>query len=317
MKPGLLLIGGATQRMLDRFATDWSLHKLSDIEDVEAFLEKHGKTITAVATNGHLGVPSRIMDGLPNLKLISCYGVGYDAIDTEVCVKRGILVSHTPGVLNEDVADTAILLMLACARELVFNDQYVRAGRWVSEGNTPLTQSPEGRKVGILGLGRIGERIAEKLSVFNATVVYHSRNKKDVPYEYFGDLTEMARAVDTLIVVTPGGAATAKLVNRQVIEALGPEGILINVARGTVIDEAELVKALQDGRLGSAGLDVFEDEPNVPEALFALNNVTLVPHVGSATHVTRQAMGDLVCDNLSQFLKDSTVLTSVPECAHL
>lgn len=317
MKPGLLLIGGATERMVARFEADFTLHRLSDIPDLAAFLAEQGESITAVATNGHAGVKPEIMDGLPNLKVVSCYGVGYDGVDTDACVARGIKVSHTPNVLNDDVANTAILLMLAVSRELVFNDRYVREGRWPKEGNTPLTRSIEGKTVGILGLGRIGERIAEKLAAFDAKIIYHTRTKKDVAYSYYDTLTDMARDSDVMVVITPGGAATNKLVNREVMEALGPQGTLINVARGTVVDEAEMVSALQDGRLGWAGLDVFEDEPNVPEALFALDNVTLLPHVASATHETRQAMGDLVCDNLSQFLKDGTLVSPVPECAHL
>jgi lactate dehydrogenase-like 2-hydroxyacid dehydrogenase len=317
MKPGLLLIGGATQRMMDRFHAEFTVHPLKDIADLGAFLAEHGETITAVATNGHDGVKPEIMAGCANLKVVSCYGVGYDAIDTATCAARGIKVSHTPNVLNDDVANTALLLLLAASRDLVFNDAYVRAGRWAKEGNTPLTRSPEGKVFGIVGLGRIGERIAQKLQQFNGTIVYHTRTKKDVSYRYYDSLTEMAKACDYLIVITPGGAATNKLVSRQVIEALGPQGTLINVARGTVVDEAEMVAALQDGRLGWAGLDVFEKEPHVPEALFALQNVTLLPHVASATGETRQAMGDLVCDNLSQFLRNGTVQTSVPETAHL
>ena len=317
MKPGLLLVGGATDRMMARFNAEFEVFPLKDIADLGTFLAEKGDGITAVATNGHDGVKPEIMDGLPNLKVVSCYGVGYDAIDTATCAARGIKVSHTPAVLNDDVANTALLLILAAARDLVFNDRYVREGRWVKDGNTPLTRSPEGKTFGILGLGRIGERIAQKLEQFNGKIVYHTRTKKDVAYEYYGDLTTMAHDCDYLIVITPGGAATNKLVNRQVIEALGPTGTLINVARGTVVDEAEMVAALGDGRLGWAGLDVFEAEPNVPSALFTMDNVTLLPHVASATVETRQAMGDLVCDNLSVFLKDGTVASSVPETAHL
>ncbi len=317
MKPGLLMIGGATDRMIDRFETEFTLHRAKEIDDIDAFLAEHGDTITAIATNGHDGVSAGIMDACPNLKVVSCYGVGYDAIDTSACAARGIVVSHTPGVLNDDVANTALLLVLASSRDLVFNDGYVRAGRWARDGNTPLTRSPEGKTFAILGLGRIGERIAEKLAQFNGRVIYHSRTEKDVGYAYYGDLTAMARDADYLIVITPGGAATNKLVNREVIEALGPDGTLINVARGTVVDEDEMVAALGDGRLGWAGLDVYEAEPQVPEALFTMSNVTLLPHVASATVETRRAMGDLVCDNLSRFLKDGTVMTSVPETAHL
>jgi lactate dehydrogenase-like 2-hydroxyacid dehydrogenase len=200
----------------------------------------------------------------------------------------------------------------------VRDDRYVRDGRWASEGPTPLTRSVENRKVGILGLGRIGEEIAQRLSIFSPTIAYHSRNEKPgSPYTYYAKLADMARDIDTLICITPGGAATKHLVNREVLDALGPDGTLNNVGRGTVVDEVEMVKALQDGRLGTAGLDVFEAEPQVPEALYTMDNVTLLPHVGSATVETRQAMGDLVTDNLSQFLRDGTVISPVPECAHL
>jgi len=306
-KPGLLLIGGATDRMMDRFTAEFEITRKDDLQGTD-------ENIVAVATNGHDGVPAPIMDALPNLKVVSCYGVGYDAIDTDACNARGILVSHTPNVLNDDVANTAILLMLGVSRSVVRDDAYVRAGDWVSKGNAPLTNSVENAKIGILGMGRIGERIAEKLTVFTPHIQYHTRSKKDVPYAYNSDLMAMASEVDILIAIVPGGPATDKLINADVMNALGPNGMLINVARGTVVDEAALVSALQDGRLGYAGLDVFEAEPKVPEALFAMENVLLLPHVASATHETRRAMGDLVTDNLSEFLKSGSVLTPIPEC---
>ena len=197
-------------------------------------------------------------------------------------------------------------------------NQYLRDGRWISEGNAPLTRSIAGKKVGIVGLGRIGEAIAHKLTVFNCEVVYHSRNQKpDVTLAYYGNLVDMARDSDVLIVITPGGPATNKLINKEVIEALGPEGTLINVARGTVVDEAEMVAALQDGRLGSAGLDVFEEEPKVPEVLFDMPNVVLTPHVASATQETRQAMSDLVVENLITYFESGAPVTPVPESADL
>ena len=318
MAKEMLLIGGATPRMMDRFAADFdTVHELSKVDDRAAFLSQHGAGIMAVATNGHDGVPADIMDALPNLKIISGYGVGYDAVDTDTAVERGIVVTHTPNVLNDEVANTAIMLMLTLYRNFLHDEAYVRSGRWEAEGNAPLSRSPSNRTVGILGLGRIGETIAEKLRAFRATVVYHSRNPKKVDYKYYGDLKEMAADVDVLIVSTPGGPATDKLVNREVLDALGPEGTLINVSRGSVVDEAALVLALQEGRLGYAGLDVFEAEPKVPEALLTMPNVVLLPHVGSATIETRQDMGDLVCDNLTQFLEDGTTITPVPECAHL
>ena len=272
--------------------------------------------VAGLATHGW--APAELLDRLPDLKLVSSFGVGYDGVAADVAAEKGVIVTHTPNVLNDDVANTAIMLTLATMRRLVEQDGYLRAGRWVKEGNAPLTRSIAGKTVGIVGLGRIGEAIAEKLSVFNCTTVYHSRNEKPgVSYGYYGDLVEMARDCDVLIVITPGGPATNKLINKDVIEALGPDGTLVNVARGTVVDEAEMVKALQDGRLGSAGLDVFEDEPNVPEALFGMNNVVLTPHVASATQETRQAMSDLVVENLVSYFKQGKAVTPVPECADL
>lgn len=318
MKRPMLLIGGATPRMLERFDEEFVLHRHQDVGDLDGFLAEKGDTIEAVATNGHKALSSDIMDAMPSLKVISNYGVGYDSIDVAAAVERGIVVTHTPNVLNADVANTTIMLLLAVSRRLIHDDRWVRSGNWVAKGNAPLTRSIEGSRVGILGLGRIGETIARKLAAFDCDVVYHSRNEKpDVPWRYCRDLVEMARDVDHLIVITPGGPGTRKLVNRAVIEALGPDGTLINVSRGSVVDEAEMVAALIDGRLGNAALDVFEDEPNVPEALFALDNVVLTPHVGSATEETRRAMGDLTVDNLRAFFTEGKAISPVPECAEL
>lgn len=316
-KPGLLQIGSVTPRMAARLDAEFAVTKLFDQPDRAAFLAAQGPGFLAVATDGHYGVPADVMAACPNLKVAASYGVGYDAIDTEACVARGIVVSHTPDVLNAEVADTAVMLWLAVSRRLIQADAWVRDGRWEREGSQPLTHSVQGRTVGILGMGRIGQTIAERVGAFGARVMYHARSAKDLPYDYAGDLVEMARASDVLIVITPGGAATRHLVSADVLEALGPEGMLINVSRGSVVDEAALVAALADGRLGSAGLDVFEDEPRVPEALKAMENVVLTPHIGSATVETRQAMGDLVCDNLSRFLKDATLVTPIPEVRHL
>ena len=317
MKPGLLLIGEATPRMIERMRAAFTLHIWEEIADQAAFLAGPGQEIAYIATNGHDGVKPEIMSAMPALKVIACYGVGYDAIDANAAAARGVIVTHTPNVLNDDVANTAIMLMLACYRSLVRDDAYVRAGRWAAEGNAPLTRSPERRTVGILGLGRIGLRIAEKLAAFDATILYHARSEKNAPYRYCADLVQMATEADVLICITPGGAETAKLVDREVMDALGPDGVLINVARGSVVDETELVAALKEGRLGYAGLDVFEAEPNVPEALFAMDNVTLLPHVGSATEETRQAMGDLVVDNLIAHKERGDTISPVPECKSL
>lgn len=304
--------------MLDSFSKNFVVHWDRDIEDLPRFLADKGDRIEAVATNGHDGVRPDVMDALAKLKIISCYGVGYDAIDVGTAVERGIMVTHTPNVLNAEVANTAIMLMLAVSRRLVRDDRWVRSGDWKSKGNAPLTRSIEGWRVGILGLGRIGETIAAKLAAFDCEVVYHSRNEKTgVPWRYYADLEAMAHDVDCLVVITPGGPATSKLVNRAVIEALGPEGTLINVSRGSVVDEAEMVAALGDGRLGNAGLDVFENEPDVPKALLEMENVVLTPHVGSATVETRQAMGDLTVDNLNAFFVEGRPISPVPECADM
>lgn len=319
MKPQLLLIGGTTPRVMSALEEAFRVHKGNNIEDWNGFLDEHGNEIVAVSTNGHDGLKPEIMERLPNLKIISCFGVGYDAIDAKAAAKRGIIVTHTPNVLNKDVANTAIALLLAVTRRIVRDDAYVRAGRWTGFGAAPLTESIEGKRVGIVGLGRIGETIAEKLSkAFDCDIAYHTRSKRDdSPYSYYADLAAMAKDVKYLIVITPGGASTRKLINRDVIDALGPEGTLINVARGSVVDETELVKALEEGRLGAAGLDVFEDEPRVPETLFGMENVVLLPHVGSATVETRQAMGDLTVENLVRYFDEGKVTSPVPECRAL
>ena len=310
----LLLIGGATPQMLERLEAAFTIHRLADAADPAAWLVEHGAKIQYVATNGHDGVKPDHIKAMPNLKLISCYGVGYDAIDTRLARAGGIMVTHTPNVLNAEVASTALMLMLACYRNLLADDAHVRSGDWETNGNAPLSRSADNQVVGIVGLGRIGQAIADKLAPFNATILYHSRSQKMVPYQYYGSLVDMAQAADVLICITPGGEETNKLVNLEVINALGPKGTLINVSRGSVVDETAVIAALQDGRLGWAGLDVFEQEPKVPEALRALSNVVLLPHVGSASHETRAAMGDLTVDNLLQHFNIGTVISPVPEC---
>ena len=317
MKPTLLQAARFTPRMQDQLNAAFTVHHLPQADRRAGFLADVGDTIDAVLTDGGVGLETQVMDALPNLKVISNHGVGYDGIDANHAASRGILVTHTPGVLNDEVANTAIMLWLATSRKLVAYDRYVRDGRWESEGNPPLTQSPQNRKVGIVGLGRIGQAIADRLPPFNAEIAYHTRTKKDVPYRYYGNLTDMARDCDVLICITPGGESTRHIVNRDVLDALGPNGILVNVARGSVVDQDALISALQDGRLGAAGLDVFADEPHVPAELIAMDNATLQPHIGSATEETRRAMADLACDNLTRFFREGTVITPVPECAGL
>ena len=316
-KPHLLQIGSVTERMMDRLRAEFVVHSLFDQSDRAAFLADHGASFHAIATDGHYGVPADVMAAAPNFRVVSSYGVGYDGVDVDALVARGVIVAHTPDVLNDEVADTAVMLWLAVSRGMITAHDWVVSGKWESDGAMPLTRSVRGRTVGIVGFGRIGQTIAKLVGAFDATVLYHARGPKDVPFEYCADLVDMAARSDVLMVITPGGPATRHLVSEAVMNALGPDGILINVARGSVVDEQAMVAALADGRLGGAGLDVFDQEPHVPDALKSMPNVVLAPHVGSATVETRQAMGDLTCDNLSQFLRDGTVLTPVPECRHL
>jgi lactate dehydrogenase-like 2-hydroxyacid dehydrogenase len=316
-KPHLIQVGNVNERMTARLNAEFVVHKWFDVQDKDALLAEVSDKVIAISTDGHWGVPDNLFERLANLRVVSSYGVGYDGIDTDAAVRHNVLVAHTPNVLNDEVADTAIMLWLAVSRGLVRADAWVRSGAWESKGAFELTRSIQKRTVGILGMGRIGETIAKRAAAFDAKIVYHSRTSKPVPYDYYDDLTAMARDCDVLMVITPGGAATKHLVNAEVLEALGPDGILINVARGSVVDEAALVDALQSGKLGAAGLDVFEAEPKVPQALKAMDNVVLLPHVGSATIETRRAMGDLTCDNLSQYLRNGTVITAIRECAHL
>ncbi|MEP3786876.1 2-hydroxyacid dehydrogenase [Ascidiaceihabitans sp.] len=304
----LLQIGGVTEAMKARLEAAFTVHSLEDHDPAK---------ITHIITNGHDGVKPDIMNSLPNLQAISCYGVGYDAIDVQAAKARGVVVTHTPNVLNAEVATTAVLLMLACYREILRDDSYVRDGAWETEGNAPLTRSADNRTVGILGLGRIGQAIADKLAPWNSKIIYHTRTKKDVEYTHYDNLTAMARDADVLICITPGGPSTNKIVNAEVMEALGANGTLINVSRGSVVDENALITALQTGKLGWAGLDVFEQEPKVPQALRDHPRTVLLPHVGSGTVETRAAMGKLTVDNLLQHLEDGKTLTPVPECADM
>ncbi|HMB48526.1 MAG TPA: 2-hydroxyacid dehydrogenase [Afifellaceae bacterium] len=301
MKPVILCASRLMDHAIKRLEADYDLRRLDQAEDREAFLKEVGPSVRAIATGG--GADAALMDACPNLEIISSFGVGYDNVDSEHAKSRGIAVCNTPDVLNDEVANTAIMLLLAVSRKLVAYDRYVREGRWVKEGNPPLTNGIAGKKVGIVGLGRIGKAIAEKLAVFHCEISYFGRNKQDdVSFPYFSDPVELAKACDALIVITPGGSATRHLISADVIDALGPDGILVNVARGTVVDEKAMVDALANGRLGGAGLDVFEEEPKVPEALFAMDHVVLQPHQGSATVETRQAMADRMVDNLVLWL---------------
>jgi len=255
-----------------------------------------------------------VMARLPKLEWVSSFGVGYDNIDVKYAATHGITVTHTPEVLNEEVADTTIGLLLCTIREFPQADRFVRAGRW-TQGQYPLTTATlRDRTVGIVGLGRIGKAIARRLEGFGVPIVYHSRNPQPgVSYRYYPKLVDMARDVDTLIVITPGGAATRHLINAEVLAALGPRGIVINMARGSVIDDAALIKALKERTIHSAGLDVFVNEPEVPKDYLEMDRIVLFPHLGSSTVYTRQKMEQLVVDNLLALADGKPPLTPVPE----
>lgn len=270
--------------------------------------------IRAIAAMGESRIDAALIEQLPALEIISVMGVGYDGIDVAAAKARGAVVTHTPDVLNDDVADLAIALMLATARQIPAADRYVRGGQW-SDGPMPLARKMSGARLGLVGMGRIGQAIAARASAFGMPISYTSRSAKpQVPYRYFPSARELAAESDFLVVITPGGAGTRKLIDAPVLEALGAKGVLVNVARGSVVDEAALIDALERGVIAGAGLDVFENEPQVPERLRALPHVVLTPHVGSATGQTRQAMVDLAMNNLGARLAGAAPLTPVPEC---
>ncbi|MEO5695986.1 MAG: 2-hydroxyacid dehydrogenase [Burkholderiaceae bacterium] len=271
--------------------------------------------VRAIAAQGESKLGADLIAQLPALEIISVMGVGYDGIDVAAAKARNVVVTHTPNVLNDDVADLAIGLMLSAARQLPAADRYVRAGNW-AKGPMPLARKMSGSRLGLVGMGRIGQAIAHRALAFGMSVAYTSRSAKaDLPFAYFPDATALARECDFLVLITPGGPGTRKLINAEVLAALGPKGILINVARGSVVDEAALIDALERGVIAGAGLDVFENEPTVPERLRALPHVVLVPHIGSATGQTRQAMADLAFSNLVAHFAGKPLPSPVPECS--
>ena len=307
----ILSVGPFYAPSFESLERDFTVHKLWQAKDRDALLAEIGGRCRGIQTGGGDGADANLMDALPKLEIISCFGVGVDAVDPDAAKQRGVIVTNTPDVLNECVADLAMGLTVATMRRISLGDRFVRAGSWL-KGEFPLTQKVGGKTMGILGYGRIGKAIAKRAEAFGMRIVYHGRKPQaDVSHKYYAKLVDMARDCDVLMVICPGGAATRHMVNAEVLKALGPEGTLINVARGSVVDEQALVKALADGSLGAAGLDVFESEPKVPEALFGMDQVVLQPHLGSATHDTRKAMGDLTVDNLRAHFAGKPALTPV------
>ncbi len=311
MKPDLVSVQPLPPAQMTALGELFSVHKLPPPQARAAFLGPIADRVRFIQTTGFIGADRALIEALPKLEIIGCMGVGVDAIDLKTARERGVKVTNTPDVLNDCVADLAMGMIVAGLRRLPQSDRHVRSLAW-RKGEIALARKVSGKRLGILGLGRIGKAIAKRALGFDMEIGYHGRRRQDdAPYAFHPDLVEMARWADVLMVICPGGPATRNLVGRAVVEALGPEGLLVNVSRGSVVDEPALVQALKEGKLGSAALDVFADEPNVPADLIAMDNVVLTPHIGSATIETRKAMADLVVDNLRAHLEGRKLLTPV------
>jgi lactate dehydrogenase-like 2-hydroxyacid dehydrogenase len=310
MKKRLLVTGPMYPPTLAELERNYEAGRLWSAQDKDALLASMAD-VTAVASSNSGGIDGATMARLPNLKVIAHFGVGYDTVDVDAARKRGIAVTNTPDVLTEEVADLALALLLATIRRVPQGDRYVREGKWL-KGPMALTESLQGRTVGVVGMGRIGRSIARRCEAFGVKLAYQGpSHKADLKWPYYRDPVQLARDCDVLVVACPGGEATRGLVSRAVIDAIGPQGFLVNIARGSVVDEPALLEALQQKRICGAGLDVFADEPRVPEAFFALDNVVLQPHVASATHPTRKAMGQLVIDNLAAHFAGRPLVTPI------
>lgn len=314
-RPLVLIPGRIHSRVRARLGDGFDLLEVADASAAEATPEQLSR-VRGAAVSGRF--PASLIERLPKLEVIASFGVGYDGVDVEAAAARGIVVTNTPDVLNDEVADTTIALLLNTLRQFYFAERYLREGRWEREGTFPLSPlSLKGRKVGIHGLGRIGMEIAARLAPFKVEIAYHTRRPRgDVPYIYHDSLVGLAAAVDILISIVPSTPQTNGAINAEVLAALGSKGVLINVGRGSTVDEAALIAALENGTIAAAGLDVFASEPHVPQALIDLPNVSLLPHVASASVPTRDAMADLVVDNLISWFDQGRPLTPVPETPH-
>ena len=314
MNPDVLVAYPLRPRQMEMLEKTYTVHRLDLLkgEAREAMLAEVGPRCTAMVVNGHVAIDDAFLARLPALKIAACSSAGFDQMDVAAMTRRGITLTNTSDVLLDDVADMALLLMLAARRRLVVGDRYVRSGDWGRKGMMPLTTSTSGKKAGIVGLGRIGLAIARRCEALGLTIGYYGRSKKaGNDYAYFDDPVKLAAWADILIVATPGGAETEKLISADVLDALGPEGSLVNISRGTVVDEPALIRALQEGRIASAGLDVYLNEPNPDPAFAALDNVVLYPHHASGTEETRDRMAQLVIDNLAAFFAGKPLLTPV------
>lgn len=309
-RPELLAVAPLMPFLMEALRREYTVHDRIHVNDPTAFAGVAPR-IRGVVANGEAKVPRELIAQLPALEVISVFGVGYDGIDVAAAHERGVPVTNTPEVLNDDVADLAIGLMLAVARRIPQADRFVRGNEWPN-GPIALSRKVTGSRLGIVGMGRIGQAIAHRASAFNMDIAYTARSPRaNVNYTYHPDAASLAAAVDFLIVITPGGAATRGMIDARVLKALGPQGYLINVARGSVVDEPALIDALRGGVIAGAGLDVFANEPHVPEALREMSNVVLTPHIGSGTRQTREAMGQLAFDNVHAHFTGAPLLTPV------
>lgn len=310
-KPGLLIVGELPAWDIEALSDRFDLHLYYAAEDKAGLLARGADTIRAISTKGEIGADAAMMDALPKVEIIACYGVGYDAIDVAAAKQRGIRVTNAPDVLTEEVADMAIGLLLAAARRIPFGDAWVRDGAWKTKGSMPLTTRVWGKRIGIVGLGRIGSAIAQRCEAFRMSISYSARAKRDVPHSWYPTPAAMAPHVDILMVSAAGGAETKGLVDRAAIEALPAGAMFCNVSRGTVIDEAALIEALRSRRIAAAGLDVFLNEPDIDPVFATLDNVVLQPHAASGTVETRKAMGKLMRDNLEAQMDGKPLPTPV------
>lgn len=309
MKPEIIVAYPLRPRAMAQLEERFALHHLWQADDPDALVGRVSDNVRAIVTTGERGVSRELIGRLPKLEIVGCFGVGVDAVHPEFCQQRGVVVTNTPDVLSKDVADMGIVLMVSVMRRIVEADRYLRAGHWK---NAPfeLATSPSGKTLGILGMGRIGLELAKRAKTMDMEVIYHNRSKRaDIDLDYAASPVELARRANVMILCCPGGDATRNLVTAEVLEALGPDGYLVNIARGSVVDESALITALRNGTIKGAGIDVFVDEPNVPEALIAMNNVVLQPHQASATRETRDAMAQLVVDNLDRYFETGETIT--------
>ena len=312
MPPDIIVTAPLPPFLYDPLKADYRCHDYAQASDKAGLLSTVGSKIRGLVQGGGTVTPTTLLDALPALEIISVFGVGYDGVPVDYCRKRGLKVTNTPDVLTEDVADVGVALVMMTGRGFVRLNRFVHAGEWLKRG-PELTTKLAGKTVGILGLGRIGKAIAERLSAMGMKIAYTGRKPQDVPYRFIPELTALAAASDFLVVACPGGTATKNIVNADVLAALGKKGTIVNIARGSIIDEPALVAALEKGTIKAAGLDVFADEPHIPQPLLSMDNVVLLPHVGSATRETRQAMGDLCKANLDSWFAGKGVLTLIPE----